>query len=109
MVANHLFDLLSSNPNFVLISQRPLPCFQVCFYYARNGNLGDDNEENGRITEVIAQELIVKGWMIDYAPGDRGKFFRVVVGRETLKGTVEGLIKGIESVGEEVVGRGRES
>ena len=36
--------------------------------------------------------------MIDFAPGDEGKFFRVVVNGQTQKGTVEGLVKAIEDV-----------
>jgi glutamate decarboxylase len=74
---------------------------QVCFYWARNGKLGDDKEANGRTTEMIAKRLIPMGWMIDYAPGDSGKFFRVVVGREVRKETLEGLVRGIEKAAEE--------
>lgn len=44
--------------------------------------------------------------MIDFAPGKDGKFFRVVVNISTLPGTVEGLVKALKSVGEEVVSEG---
>ncbi|KAF2429485.1 glutamate decarboxylase 1 [Tothia fuscella] len=101
-VAEYLFDLLSSSSNFVLVSQKPLPCLQVCFYYAKDGNLGQDVEDNGKVTEEIARKLVPRGFMVDYAPGEKGKFFRVVVGRETLRGTMEGLVKAIESIGEDV-------
>ena len=37
--------------------------------------------------------------MIDYAPGEDGKFFRVVINGQTRIETVEGLVKGIEEVG----------
>ena len=40
--------------------------------------------------------------MVDHAPGDLGVFFRVVVGRDTRVGTVEGLIKAFEAVAKEV-------
>lgn len=73
---------------------------QVCFYWARDGKLSDNNEENARVTERIAQKLIPMGWMIDYAPGDQGKFFRVVVSREVRKETIEGLVLAIEKAAE---------
>lgn len=46
--------------------------------------------------------------MIDFAPGrpGEGKMFRVVVNISTLPGTVEGLVKAIKAVGEEVVSEG---
>jgi len=40
---------------------------------------------------------------VDYAPGGEGKFFRVVVNGQTKRGTVEGLVKAIEEVGDETV------
>jgi hypothetical protein len=54
-------------------------------------------------TAEIVHRLIPKGWMFDYAPGEKGKFFRVVVNISTLPGTVEGLVKAIEEMGQEVV------
>jgi glutamate decarboxylase len=68
----------------------------VCFYFARNGKLGGDAELNGRITSEIAARLISRGFMIDFAPGEKGKFFRVVVNGGTRKGTLVGLVKAIE-------------
>jgi hypothetical protein len=40
---------------------------------------------------------------VDYAPGEDGKFFRVVVNGQTKRGTVEGLVKAIAEVGHGVV------
>jgi hypothetical protein len=40
--------------------------------------------------------------MVDYAPGDKGSFFRVVVNSQTRKGTIDGLIKAIEVAGKDV-------
>ena len=37
--------------------------------------------------------------MIDFAPGEKGKFFRVVVNISTLPGSVNGLVDAIKSVG----------
>jgi glutamate decarboxylase len=93
--AEYLFTLLSQHPDIALVSKHPLPCLQVCFYYAKGKKLSDNFEANGELTATIAQRLITRGWMIDYAPGDRGKFFRAVVGRETRRETVEGLVKAI--------------
>lgn len=94
--AEFLLSELKSAGNFVTISPEPLPCLQVCFYFARNGKLGDDAEKNGRITSEIAARLITRGFMIDFAPGDKGKFFRVVVNGGTRKGTLVGLVKAVE-------------
>lgn len=94
--AEYLLAVLKRNGNFVTISPEPLPCLQVCFYYAKEGVLGSDAEENGKQTAEIASSLIGKGFMIDFAPGERGKFFRVVVNGGTKKGTLDGLAKAIE-------------
>jgi glutamate decarboxylase len=51
----------------------------------------------------MAKLLIKRGWMVDFAPGERGKFFRVVVNISTLPGSVVGLVQAIKSVGEEYV------
>lgn len=102
ITAEYLFNILFSNPNFVLVSQHPLPCLQVCFYYAKKGKLSSDVTRNGKVTATIVQKLVRRGFMIDYAPGDRGKFFRVVVGRETRRSTVKGLVNTIESAAEEL-------
>ncbi|OAG02652.1 glutamate decarboxylase-like protein 1 [Paraphaeosphaeria sporulosa] len=94
--AEYLASLIKASPHFVFVSPDPLPCLQVCFYWARDGKLSGDKEENGRVTSEVAKKLISRGFMIDYAPGEKGKFFRVVVNGSTRRGTVEGLVKGIE-------------
>lgn len=104
--AEDLFALLREHSDFVLVSREPLPCCQVCFYYAPDGRLREGSEENSRITQEIARRLVRRGFMVDYAPSERGKFFRVVVSRETRRGTLEGLVKAIEVLGEEVVAGG---
>ncbi|KAH9880169.1 hypothetical protein J1614_002195 [Plenodomus biglobosus] len=40
--ATHLHALLTAHPHCVPISPLPLPCLQVCFYFARGGVLGAD-------------------------------------------------------------------
>jgi hypothetical protein len=62
-----------------------------------------DVEETSRRTSEIATRLIKRGWMIDFAPGDKGKFFRVVVNISTLPDTVVGLVEAIKSVGADYV------
>lgn len=102
--AEQLLSILEKHPDFVLVSRRPLPCLQVCFYYAPGGVLGHDCERNGRRTSEIAKRLVGRGWMVDFAPGEKGRFFRVVVNSGTEEGTVERLVQAIEEVGKEVVG-----
>ena len=99
--ANYLLNALKQNGNFLTISPEPVPCLQVCFYFARGGKLGEDAETNGRVTRELANRLIARGFMIDFAPGEKGKFFRVVVNGGTKKGTLDGLVKAlVETAGE---------
>ncbi|KAF2267638.1 glutamate decarboxylase 1 [Lojkania enalia] len=93
--AEYLLSLLKQSNNFVVSSPEPLPCLQVCFYFARGGKLGG-SDGNGEITAKVTNRLISRGFMIDYAPGPNGKFFRVVVNGNTRRGTLGGLVKAIE-------------
>lgn len=103
--AARLANLLSAEgSDFVLVSTNPPPCLQVCFYYAPGGKVADDDAENTRRTKVMVEKLVWRGFMVDYAPGPRGYFFRVVVNCQTLDGTVDGLVKGLEEIGRELFG-----
>lgn len=97
--AAHLVALVQTRPNFVLVSENPPPCLQVCFYYAPRGKLHADNAENTKVTRQIAHALIARGFMVDYAPGEKGSFFRVVTNSQTRRETVEGLVKAVEDIG----------
>lgn len=98
-MAAYMADLVSSSQDFVLVSENPPPCFQVCFYYAPKGVLAASKEENTAVTRGIAEKLIQRGFMVDFAPGDKGSFFRVVVNVQTRKDTVDGLVKAIIDIG----------
>lgn len=97
--AEYLYSLLEKNSEFVLVSRSPLPCLQVCFYWTKGGKLSARASENDLYTQTIARELIPRGWMIDYAPGESGNFLRAVVSISTSRETVVGLVKAIESIG----------
>ncbi|PKS07123.1 hypothetical protein jhhlp_005723 [Lomentospora prolificans] len=101
-MAAYLANLVDRSSDLVLVSSNPPPCLQVCFYYAPGGKISDDKELNTKTTSEVAKRLVSRGFMIDYAPGDEGSFFRVVVNCQTLSGTVEGLVKAIEEVGKEL-------
>ncbi|KAJ0424204.1 hypothetical protein BJY00DRAFT_299349 [Aspergillus carlsbadensis] len=120
--AAYLATLIQDNPNFVLVSENPPPCLQVCFYYAPDGRLLHprgagvvSNEKqrakaNSKVTEKITHAIVERGFMVDYAPpsGDEnaigdGKFFRCVVNVQTSRETVEGLVRAIEGVGPGIV------
>ncbi|KAK3305746.1 pyridoxal phosphate-dependent transferase [Chaetomium strumarium] len=103
-VAAHLAELVSQRDDFVLVSENPPPCLQVCFYYAHGGKVAEDHQVNTARTRAMVQKLVSRGYMVDYAPGERGSFFRVVVNAQTLKTTVEGLVKALVAIGREVVG-----
>lgn len=103
-MAAYLAELITDHEDFVLVSENPPPCLQVCFYYAPGGRLAEEDAENTRRTRVMVERLVSRGYMVDYAPGERGGFFRIVINALTLRGTVEGLVKGLVAVGREVVG-----
>lgn len=98
-IAAHFTTLLAENKNFELVSRNPPPCLQVCFYFNKQE---DAPEKNSKTTEKICKTLMKRGeFMVDYAPGEEGKFFRVVVNCFTRRSTVEKLVERIEEVGRE--------
>jgi glutamate/tyrosine decarboxylase-like PLP-dependent enzyme len=103
--ASELADLVSRHEELRLASTNPPPCLQVCFYYSGGGPEGakGKKEWNDRVTEQIAKRLVPRGFMTDYAPGDEGKFLRVVVNGQTRRETLEGLVRAVVESGEEVV------
>jgi len=103
-LAAYLADEIERRQDFVLLSENPPPCLQVCFYYAPGGILPDDVEGNTRRTRYMVERLVGRGFMVDFAPGDKGSFFRIVVNCQTLRSTVDGLIKALEAVGSEISG-----
>jgi len=106
--AAYMARLIASSPHLHLVSTDPPPCLQVCFYYAPHGRLCADAAGNTRATREIARRLVAVGFMVDYAPGERGCFFRVVVNVGTRRETVDGLVRAVVGVGGEVVGGGYE-
>ena len=100
-MAKYLTDLVSQRPNFVLVSTSPPPCLQVCFYYAPGGKISGEPEQNTKTTRDIVSRLIHRGFMVDFAPGDQGSFFRVVVNWQTLPQTVDRLLRNLEEIGAE--------
>lgn len=97
-MSKYLADIVTANRSFTLVSENPPPCWQVCFFY----NKQEDANKNSKTTEKIAHALIPRGFMVDYSPGEEGKFFRVVVNGGTRKQTVEGLVKAIEDIGKNI-------
>ncbi|TQV97096.1 glutamate decarboxylase [Cordyceps javanica] len=98
-MASLLYTRLEKTGNFTLLSGNPTPCLQVCFYYSPGGVLSADKDVNTKNTQRIVHALIERGFMVDYAPGDKGSFLRVVVNAQTLPGTMEGLAKALNEVG----------
>ena len=104
-IAAYMADSISKHENLKLVSSNPPPCLQVCFYYAPGGNLCPEAEGNSKATRDIAGRLVREGFMVDYAPGEEGLFFRVVVNRGTRRETVDGLLKAIGEAGREDLGK----
>lgn len=100
-MAAYLATLVASNPKFTLVSENPPPCLQVCFYFNKQSG-SRHRDRNSQITARIKTALLAKGFMIDYAPGEDGKMFRVAINGQTRKETVERLVAAIEEGGDEV-------
>lgn len=106
----YMVSQVSLDDVFHLVSDNPPPCCQCCFYY-RPRNILETSSQGDRsrivaqtkITRRIATDLVQKGWMIDYAPGDLGEFLRVVTNRGTTRVIVDGLLSAIKDVGVRVV------
>ncbi|KAM3422246.1 hypothetical protein BST61_g2611 [Cercospora zeina] len=106
-MAAQLANLVTSNRNFSLVSSNPPPCLQVCFYFHKQEYDQQQQQEaikkNSKTTERICKTLLRRGeFMVDYAPGEEGKFFRVVVNCHTKRETVEKLVRKIAEVGQEL-------
>lgn len=100
--AKYLASIIARHPQFTLVSSNPPPCLQVCFYYharstarlrvassGQNGQSGSfatvkdlrqDEATNTETTRAVASLLDSDGrFLIDYAPGPHGEFFRAVL------------------------------
>lgn len=97
-MASRLFGLVEQNGQFLMLGTNPPPCLQVCFYHAPGGVVSDDKGVNTARTQKIVERLIGRGFMVDYAPGDKGSFIRVVVNVQTLESTVDGLAKALDEL-----------
>ncbi|KAF2862182.1 PLP-dependent transferase [Piedraia hortae CBS 480.64] len=95
--AAYLAELVKAREGFTLVSPDPPPCLQVCFYYRkRTAQAGSGWQDlNSRATEGICKGLVSKGFMVDYAPGEDGRFLRVVVNILTTRETVERLVDAV--------------
>ncbi len=98
-LAAYMADTLDRHEDFKLLSTNPPPCLQICFYYAPRGKLSEDPRQNTKRTVAMVQRLVSSGFMVDYAPGDRGHFFRAVLNWQTLRGTVDALVRALEESG----------
>ena len=100
--AVYLSGLVAKTEDLRLVSENPPPCLQVCFFYARGGELKEDGRENTKVTKDVVGGLVRRGFMVGYADlGDgKGAFLRLVVNRETRRGTVDGLVTAVVELGE---------
>lgn len=103
-VAEHLFNLVRDCPNLELVFPELPSCLQVCFYWSPGGKISSDPAVNTEKTAMIVHKLIPRGFMVDYAPGSKGSFFRVVVNCQTLKTTMDGFVKALLEVGGGIYG-----
>lgn len=97
--AVYLANLVDANPHLTLLSENPPPCLQVCFYFGADQMVANQKEKNSWRTKEIARRLVPRGFMVDYAPGESGLFFRAVVHLNTRYATVESLVKTVVEEG----------
>lgn len=97
-VANHLAELVAASPHLQLVSERPPPCLQVCFYGAPGGRLAAADETNSAETKRAVKALLEREFHVDYAPGKHGLFLRAVCCIGTRAATVERLVREAESL-----------
>lgn len=91
--AAHLATLVDVNPDLTLLSENPPPCLQVCLYVGADRAVAYQKEKNSWRTKEIARRLVGRGFMVDYAPGEFGLFFRAVVHVNMRYSTVETLVR----------------
>lgn len=97
--AAYMASLVAQHPDLILVSENPPPCLQICFYCAPGRIMSESRAENSEFTENIVKGLVPRGFMVDYAPGDKGAFLRVVVNRGTRNETVHGLLEAVVQIG----------
>lgn len=102
-MASLLFRNVRETGVFTMVGDDLPACLQVCFYYAPGGQVADEASTNTERTRRMVGKLVGRGFMVDYAPGEKGSFLRIVVNVQTLPGTVKGLVKALVEVGKEVV------
>ena len=102
-VAEDLARRVEGSADLILVSPIPPPCLQVCFYFALNGREGSETE-NSKMTEEIASDLLGRNFLVDYAPGPNGLFFRAVVSLNTKHETVERLVATVTELGRRRIG-----
>ncbi|KAG7794623.1 hypothetical protein KL929_004691 [Ogataea haglerorum] len=110
-IAEYFTERASQTPGFSVVSDTPLQCLQVCFYYnPENQKL--TGAERTHVTRHIATRLHGSGqFLVDYAPNpddaanneDNGEFFRVVFNSPIVSSdVVDQLIDKIVEVGKTV-------
>jgi glutamate decarboxylase len=99
--AAHLASLVEKHPYLCLVGSSVPHSVQVCFYYLPAVFTRQDiqSSQNTAITAYISEELPHKGFMVDYAPGPKGKMLRVVVNGSTRANTAENLVDAITVLG----------
>jgi len=100
--STYLFEKASANQNLVMVSQAPLSNLQVSFYWGKDKTLFADKEENTRVTRLISDSLISRGWMVDYDLGKYGEHLRVAPNLGTSRQNIDLLITAIDSIGKTI-------
>uniref|UniRef100_A0A060T3R8 ARAD1C35882p n=1 Tax=Blastobotrys adeninivorans TaxID=409370 RepID=A0A060T3R8_BLAAD len=107
-LAEYFARKVNDAKDFVLVSELPPPCLQICFFYAPGGKLNDNADANSQLTREIVEELHRRQrFLVDFAPDadGRGEFFRVVVNSPVVTSeTIDALMEEIESIGKKLRG-----
>lgn len=103
--ASYLAQLVREQQDLILVSPFPPPCMQVCFYHQPDGSGHFERLSSAEVTEhtkSICDQLVGQGFMVDFAPGPRGSFLRVVVNGSTTRVTLERLVDTVVTLGRKI-------
>lgn len=105
-IAKSFAQHVNASEHLVLASPDPVPCLQVCLYFAKNKQLAPTVEANTAMTRAIAKRLKQENFLIDFAAGEHGMLLRVVINLYTTESTVVRLTETVQRLGLEIAERG---
>ena len=102
-IAAYFATLVETSNDLELVGDNPPPCLQVCFYFSPGGQREERSEVNTWRTKEICRLLVKRGFLVDFAPGEKGSFVRSLVHLVTTKKAIDTLVQAIVDIGRSIV------